>query len=168
MSNCVFGRAGLPLVRDASRLALHAPALCAATTLSRYARRAVGLSGGRHSAPTVTTVVPQHVIASHGIERGEDFSHHCDDGRPGKRSRSASLRAIPTGNWSRPKPGNDRGLLGASSIQTRGCMNSWGDRNGMPVSGGPFPFYNCIARMQWRPEPMHGAQVAAATNVLFD
>jgi hypothetical protein len=30
------------------------------------------------------------------------------------------------------------------------------------------PFYNCIARMQWRPEPMHGAQVAAATNVLFD
>jgi hypothetical protein len=22
--------------------------------------------------------------------------------------------------------------------------------------------------MQWRPEPMHGAQVAAATNVLFD
>ena len=22
---------------------------------------------------------------------------------------------------------------------------------------GPFLFYNCIARMQWRPEPMHGA-----------
>src|SRR6186997_1226539 len=79
MSNCVFGGAGLLLVRDASRLALRAPALCAATTLSRYARRAVGLSGGRHSAPTVTTVVPQHVIASHGIERSEDFSHHCDD-----------------------------------------------------------------------------------------
>jgi len=79
MSNCVFGGAGLLLVRDASRLALRAPALCAATTLSRYARRAVGLSGGRHSAPTVTTVVPQHVIASHGIERSEDFSHHCND-----------------------------------------------------------------------------------------
>jgi hypothetical protein len=33
---------------------------------------------------------------------------------------------------------------------------------------GAVPFYNCIARMQWRPEPMHGAQVAAVTNVLFD
>jgi len=31
-----------------------------------------------------------------------------------------------------------------------------------------LPFYNCIAWMQWRPEPMHGAQVAAAANVLFD
>jgi len=25
-------------------------------------------------------------------------------------------------------------------------------------------FYNCIARVQWRPEPMNGAQVAAATR----
>ncbi len=33
---------------------------------------------------------------------------------------------------------------------------------------GAFLFYNCIARMQWRPEPAHGAKVAAATNVLFD
>jgi len=32
--------------------------------------------------------------------------------------------------------------------------------------GTGVPFYNRIARMQWRPEPMHGAQVAAATNVL--
>jgi transposase InsO family protein len=41
--------------------------------------------------------------------------------------------------------------------------------NRRPVSAwGTVPFYNCIARMQWRPEPMHGAQVAAATNVLFN
>jgi hypothetical protein len=30
---------------------------------------------------------------------------------------------------------------------------------------GAVPFYNCTARMQWRPEPMHGASVTAATNV---
>jgi hypothetical protein len=33
---------------------------------------------------------------------------------------------------------------------------------------GAVPFYNCFARMQWRREPMHGPQVAAAANVLFD
>ena len=32
----------------------------------------------------------------------------------------------------------------------------------------PFRLYNRMAPMQWRPDPMHGTQVAAATNVLFN
>jgi Integrase core domain len=37
-----------------------------------------------------------------------------------------------------------------------------------PFRRGAVRFYTCIARTQWRPEPMHGAHVAAVTNVLFD
>ena len=36
----------------------------------------------------------------------------------------------------------------ASSLRTTRCMNSWGDRNGMPASRGrPFPLSNYVARM---------------------
>ncbi len=34
--------------------------------------------------------------------------------------------------------------------------------------GPHHPIYDCIARTQWRPQPMHDVQVAAATNILFD
>ena len=57
----------------------------------------------------------------------------------------------------------------ASSLRTSRRLSYCGDRTGGPISAwGPFGFYNCIARMQCRPEPMRAAQVAAAPNVLFD
>jgi hypothetical protein len=40
----------------------------------------------------------------------------------------------------------------ASSLRTSRRLSYCGDRTGGPVSAwGPFGFYNCIARMQWRP-----------------
>jgi hypothetical protein len=44
----------------------------------------------------------------------------------------------------------------------------WRPKWGPCFRVGTVPFYSCIALMQWRPEPMRGPQVAAATNVLFD
>src|SRR5271165_1803498 len=92
MSNCVVAGAEFPIVRAASRLALRAPALRAATALTRPARRAAGLSCGRHGVPAGTTVAPQHVIANHGVECGDDFSHDGDDDN--LRPLSSSLQTI--------------------------------------------------------------------------
>ena len=44
----------------------------------------------------------------------------------------------------------------------------WRPKWGPCFRVGTVPFYNCIALMQWRPEPMRDPKVAAATNVLFD
>ncbi len=60
-----------------------------------------------------------------------------------------------------------RGQVQQLTLTSRGVSHC-GDRTGGPVRRGGRSFYNRIARMQWHPEPMHGAHVAAATHVLFD
>ena len=62
MSNCDFVAGGSLIDLVASRLALRAPALRAATALTRPNRSAQRLPCGRHSAPTAATVGPNDVI----------------------------------------------------------------------------------------------------------
>jgi hypothetical protein len=79
MSNCdlVAGRSLIALA--ASRLALRAPALRAATALTRPNRSAQWLPCGRHGVPTAVTVGPNHVVANHCVERGNHLAHHGND-----------------------------------------------------------------------------------------
>ena len=79
MSNCDFvaGRSLIDLV--ASRLALRAPALRAASALTRPDQSAQWLSSGRHNVPTVKMVGPHNVIANHGVEHGDHLAHDRDD-----------------------------------------------------------------------------------------
>src|SRR5215468_12565863 len=79
MSNChlVAGRSLIDLV--ASRLALRAPALRAATVLTRPNRSAQRLACSRHSVPTAKTVGPNNVVANHCVERGDHLTHHRHD-----------------------------------------------------------------------------------------
>src|SRR6516165_5757284 len=63
----------------ASRLALRAPALRAATALTRPNQSAQRLPRGRHAGPTAMTVGPKHVIANDRVERGDHLAHHCHD-----------------------------------------------------------------------------------------
>jgi hypothetical protein len=76
MSNCVFAAAGSRFARAASKLALLAPALRAATALTRRARSAVGLPCGRHAVPTAVTVGPSDVVENHCVERSDHPAHH--------------------------------------------------------------------------------------------
>src|SRR6266404_4716980 len=79
MSNChlVAGRSLIDLV--ASRLALRAPALRAATALTRPNRSAQRLPCGRRTAPTAVTADPSRTVAEHGVERGDHLTHHRHD-----------------------------------------------------------------------------------------
>src|SRR5882757_7735175 len=79
MSNChlVAARPLIDLV--ASRLALRAPALRAATALTRPNRSAQRLPCGRRAAPTAVTVDPSRTVAEHGVERGDHLTHHRHD-----------------------------------------------------------------------------------------
>jgi hypothetical protein len=79
MSNCDFvaGRSLIDLV--ASRLALRAPALRAASALTRPNQSAQWLSSGRHSVPTVKMVGPTNVIANHGVKHGDHLAHDRND-----------------------------------------------------------------------------------------
>ena len=79
MSNChlVAGTSLIDLV--ASRLALRAPALCAATALTWPNRSAQRLPCGRRAAPTAVTVDPGRTVAEHGVERGDHLTHHRHD-----------------------------------------------------------------------------------------
>src|SRR5258708_28913811 len=79
MSNChlVAGRSLIDLV--ASRLALRAPALRAATALTRPNRSAQRLPCGRRAAPTAVTVEPSRTVTEHGVERGDHLTHHRHD-----------------------------------------------------------------------------------------
>src|SRR5947209_19107833 len=79
MSNChlVAGRSLIDLV--ASRLALRAPALRAATALTRPNRSAQRLPCGRRAAPTAVTVDPSRTVTEHGVERGDHLTHHRHD-----------------------------------------------------------------------------------------
>src|SRR5215469_3335153 len=79
MSNChlVAGRSLIDLV--ASRLALRAPALRAATTLTRPTRSAHSLPCSRRAAPTGKMVGPSHVITYHCVECRDHLAHHGHD-----------------------------------------------------------------------------------------
>ena len=79
VSNChlVAGRSLIDLV--ASRLALRAPALRAATALTWPNRSAQRLPCGRRAAPTAVTVDPSRTVAEHGVERGDHLTHHRHD-----------------------------------------------------------------------------------------
>src|SRR5438128_4204839 len=78
MSNChlVAGRSLIDLT--ASRLALRAPALRAATALTRPNRSAQRLPC-RHSVPTAKTVGPNNIVTDHCVERGDHLTHHRHD-----------------------------------------------------------------------------------------
>src|SRR5262245_40053535 len=78
-SNCdlVAARSLIPLA--ASRLALRAPALRAATALTRPNGSAQWLPCGRHGVPTAVTVGPNDVVANHGVEHSDHLAHHRHD-----------------------------------------------------------------------------------------
>src|SRR6516225_7659915 len=79
MSNCHFvaGRSLIDLI--ASRLALRAPALRAATALTRPNQSAQRLPCGRHAVPTAMALGPNHVVANHCVEHRDHLAHHCHD-----------------------------------------------------------------------------------------
>src|SRR5262249_61940645 len=79
MSNCdlIAARSLIPLA--ASRLALRAPALRAATALTRPKRSAQRLPRGRHAVPTAQTVSPSKVVANHCVEGRDHFAHSIHD-----------------------------------------------------------------------------------------
>ena len=79
MSNC-HRVAGAPLIDlAASRLALCAPALRAAATLTRLNRSAQRLPCGQHAVPTAAAVDPWRLVAEHCVERGDHLTHHRHD-----------------------------------------------------------------------------------------
>src|SRR5262245_65213385 len=78
-SNCDLVAARSLIHLAASRLALRAPALCAATALTRPDGSAQGLPCGRHGVPTAVTVGPNDVVTNHCVERGDHLAHHCHD-----------------------------------------------------------------------------------------
>src|ERR1700756_3136333 len=80
MSNCDFVAAGSLIHLAASRLALRAPALRAATALTRPNGSAQWLPCGRHGVPTAEKVGPNHVVANHCVECCDHLTHNCNDG----------------------------------------------------------------------------------------
>src|SRR5258707_12940543 len=76
MSNCDLVAARSLIDLAASRLALRAPTLRAATTLTRPNRSAQRLPRDRHAVPTAPTIGPNHVVANHRVERGDHLTHH--------------------------------------------------------------------------------------------
>src|SRR5262245_29295901 len=63
----------------AATLALRAPALRAATALTRPNLSAQRLPCGRHAVPTAMTLGPDHVVANHCVEHRDHLTHHCHD-----------------------------------------------------------------------------------------
>src|SRR4029453_1787045 len=74
-SNCDLIAAISLIDSAASRLALRAPALRAATALTRPKRSAQRLLSNRHGVPTAQTIDPNHVITNHRIEGGDPLTH---------------------------------------------------------------------------------------------
>src|SRR6516164_3438266 len=79
MSNCDFMAAKSLIDLATSRLALRAPALRAATALTRPNQSAQRLPRGRHAVPTAMTLGPNHVVANHCVEHRDHLTHHCHD-----------------------------------------------------------------------------------------
>src|SRR5258707_7455658 len=92
MSNCDLVAARSLIDLAASRLALRAPALRAAATLTRLNRSAQRLPCGQHAVPTAVTVDPSRTVAEHGVERGDHLTHHRHD--DDLRLLSGGLKAI--------------------------------------------------------------------------
>src|SRR5262245_6663087 len=78
-SNCDFVAARSLIDLVASRLALRAPALRAATALARPNRSAQRLPCGRHGVPTAVTVDPSNAVANHCVEHGNHLAHDRHD-----------------------------------------------------------------------------------------
>src|SRR6516162_419080 len=76
MSNCHLVAGGSLIPLAASRLALRASALCAATALTRPNRSAQRPPCGRRAAPTAVTVDPSHTVAAHGADRADHLTNH--------------------------------------------------------------------------------------------
>src|SRR5260370_7815784 len=76
MSNCHLVAARSLIDLATSRLALRAPALRAATTLTRPNRSAQRLPCGRYTVPTAMTIGPNNIVTNHCIERGDHLTHH--------------------------------------------------------------------------------------------
>jgi hypothetical protein len=75
MSNCLLRKAGSPSVLAASRLALRATALGAATALTRPARQALCSSCSRHGVPAcVGAVHPFRGVPEHGVKGGDHLA----------------------------------------------------------------------------------------------
>ena len=79
MSNCDLVAARSLIHLAVSRLALRAPALRAATALTRPDGPAQWLPCGRHGVPTAVTVGPNDVVTNHCVERGDHLTHHRHD-----------------------------------------------------------------------------------------
>jgi hypothetical protein len=79
VSNCDFVAGGSLIDLAASRLALRAPALRAATALTRPNQSAQRLPSGRHAVPTAATLGPMQVVAERSVENGEHLTHHRHD-----------------------------------------------------------------------------------------
>src|SRR5262245_63221184 len=78
-SNCDLVAARSLIHLTASRLALRAPALRAATALTRPNGSAQWLPCGRHGVPPAVTVGTNDVVANHGVEHSDDLAHHRHD-----------------------------------------------------------------------------------------
>src|ERR1044071_4671490 len=89
MSNCDVVAGSSLIALAASRLALRAPALRAATTLTRPNRSARGLPCSRHGVPPAVVGGPSDVVTPKGVEHDDHLTHprHDDDLRkfPGGR-----------------------------------------------------------------------------------
>src|SRR5262249_15843277 len=79
MSNCHLVAGGCLMGLARSGLALRAPALRAATALTRPNRSAQRLPCGRHAVPTTKTVGPSDVVANHRIKCRDHLAHHRHD-----------------------------------------------------------------------------------------
>src|SRR5260370_35905703 len=92
MSNCHLVAARSLIDLATSRLALRAPALRAATTLTRPNRSAQRLPCGRYTVPTAMTIGPNNIVRNHCVERGDHLTHHRHD--RDLRLLSAALEAV--------------------------------------------------------------------------
>src|ERR671922_1905062 len=79
MSNRDFAGGRSLIALAASRLALRAPALRAATALTRPNRSAQWLSCDRHGVPTAVTAGPSNIVTNHCVKHGQHLAHHGDD-----------------------------------------------------------------------------------------
>src|SRR5258708_14524832 len=92
MSKCHLVAARSLIDLATSRLALRAPALRAATTLTRPNRSAQRLPCGRYTVPTAMTIGPTNIVRNHCVERGDHLTHHRHD--RDLRLLSAGLQAV--------------------------------------------------------------------------
>jgi hypothetical protein len=133
MSNCVVAVAEWPIVRSASGLTLRAPALRAATALTRLARWASGLSCGRRDVPADRAVDPRCIVTKHGIEDGDDLAHDGDEDDLDFLS-SGRQAVVESSEFGIATAGNQRWREGCA-IGGRGRLTVNPDRGALDCSG---------------------------------